>query len=68
MKEDEPGQSTICPVCSCLEWMAQSPVGRHLLRARREVLHAVRAGLDRQIGRLDQVLTDEPEVHSVEVE
>ena len=68
MKEDEQRQPTICPLCSYLEWMVQSPVGRHLLRARREVLRAVRAGLDRQIGRLDQVLTDEPEVHSVEVE
>jgi hypothetical protein len=48
--------------------MARSPIGRHVLRARREMLRAARNCLDRKIANLDQILRDEPEVHSVKVE
>jgi hypothetical protein len=67
MKE-EPESTVKCPLCSCLEWMTTSPIGRSLLRARREVLRAVRDCADRRIDHLDDLLGGEPEVHSVKVE
>jgi len=62
--EDRP----VCWLCECRARMARSPIGRHVLRARREMLRAARNCLDRKIANLDQILRDEPEVHSVKVE
>ena len=49
-------------VCRCLRDFLRSPVGRHLLNARREMLLALRACVDAKIERIERLLeeTDEP--------
>ena len=68
MTAETPDDRPACWLCECRARMARSPVGRQVLRARREMLRAVRTCVDRKIAHLDRLLTDEPEVHSVKVE
>jgi len=46
-------------VCECIRDFWRSPVGRHLVNARRELLLACRTCIDRKIERLEKLLEDE---------
>ena len=45
--------------CNCVRDFCRSPVGRHLVNARKEVLLAIRECVDSRIERLDGLLEDE---------
>ncbi|MGD8238361.1 MAG: hypothetical protein PVH68_07415 [Armatimonadota bacterium] len=54
-------------VCDCIRDFLRSPVGRHLLNARRELLLAARACVDTKIERVEKLLQDD-EARQVPVE
>ncbi|MFQ5810255.1 MAG: hypothetical protein ACE5JM_11605 [Armatimonadota bacterium] len=46
-------------MCDCIRDFLRSPVGRHLLNARKELLLAARACVDRKIERVERLLEDD---------
>ena len=68
MTEQNEGREAGCPLCECLERLRRSEAGRHLLAARREMLLAARACLNRRIGWLERLLAEEPKAQSIKVE
>ncbi len=68
MSEKTETRDIRCPLCELLDRLRRSEAGRHLLTARREVLLAMRACLDRRINFVEQLLGEEPAAQNIKVE
>ena len=46
--------ASICPVYRLFSTLSSSPAGRHLLNAKKELLLAIKALLEKEVERIDQ--------------
>ena len=58
-EENDENERSCCYWVDCLHDFWRSPVGRHLVNARKELLLAMRASIDRRIDRLEKLLEDD---------